>query len=297
MAGIDPVKSLSPRPKATKLLRLPISLGITPLIWQPVASRNCREADRFPMEFGITPCSLFEFILNCLRDLQFVSENGKQFEAVLAEQDSAHGRFPFLLPFNQYHPYYLKALQNAQGYQGLIYSGIDPVKSLSPRAKLTKLLRLPISRGIMPLIWQPVASSNSREVGRFPTLVQKSHFSRQMALQTVVANIQENKGCEVANFLWNGIRKTHVRKIDVWRRTECTAAIDPRRYSESRVIATWTSDASHDVVPTPLPEPPLTTGQSTPLRYSGASANPKDPSEPSSVLTGKERIRRQINGS
>ncbi|KAJ0828763.1 hypothetical protein HanRHA438_Chr17g0840901 [Helianthus annuus] len=24
---------------------------------------------------------------------------------------------------------------------------------------------------------------------------------------------------------------------DVWRRTECTAAIDPRRYSESSVIA------------------------------------------------------------
>ncbi|KAK2991705.1 hypothetical protein RJ640_019497 [Escallonia rubra] len=40
--------------------------------------------------------------------------NGKQFEAVLAEQDSAHERFPFLLPSNQYHPYYLKALQNAQ---------------------------------------------------------------------------------------------------------------------------------------------------------------------------------------
>ncbi|KAK2970934.1 hypothetical protein RJ640_004726 [Escallonia rubra] len=46
--------------------------------------------------------------------VEFILKNGKQFEAVLAEQDSAHGRFPFLLPSNQYHPYYLKALQNAQ---------------------------------------------------------------------------------------------------------------------------------------------------------------------------------------
>ncbi|KAK3025565.1 hypothetical protein RJ639_041043 [Escallonia herrerae] len=46
--------------------------------------------------------------------VEFILKNGKQFEAVLAEQDSAHGRFPFLLPSNQYHPYYLKALQKAQ---------------------------------------------------------------------------------------------------------------------------------------------------------------------------------------
>ncbi|KAK3017403.1 hypothetical protein RJ639_006697, partial [Escallonia herrerae] len=46
--------------------------------------------------------------------VEFILKNGKQFEAVLAEQDSAHGRFPFLLPSNQYHPYYLKALQKAE---------------------------------------------------------------------------------------------------------------------------------------------------------------------------------------
>nr|GMC88081.1 hypothetical protein EUGRSUZ_K03516 [Ipomoea batatas]GME17959.1 hypothetical protein EUGRSUZ_K03516 [Ipomoea batatas]GME20725.1 hypothetical protein EUGRSUZ_K03516 [Ipomoea batatas] len=33
---------------------------------------------------------------------------------------------------------------------------------------------------------------------------------------------------------------------DAWRRTECTAAIDPRRYSESRVMATWTRAGSQD---------------------------------------------------
>ncbi|KAK2978677.1 hypothetical protein RJ640_013870, partial [Escallonia rubra] len=48
------------------------------------------------------------------KQVEFILKNGKQFEAVLAEQDSAHGRFSFLLPSNQYHPYYLKALQNAQ---------------------------------------------------------------------------------------------------------------------------------------------------------------------------------------
>lgn len=47
------------------------------------------------------------------RIVEFVLKNGKQVEAVLAEQDRAHGRFPFLLPSNRYHTYYLKALQNA----------------------------------------------------------------------------------------------------------------------------------------------------------------------------------------
>ncbi|XP_058220132.1 uncharacterized protein LOC131330530 isoform X3 [Rhododendron vialii] len=46
--------------------------------------------------------------------VEFIVRNGKQFEAVLLEQDSKHGRFPFLLPSNQYHPYYVKVLQKAQ---------------------------------------------------------------------------------------------------------------------------------------------------------------------------------------
>uniref|UniRef100_A0A5B6ZBX9 SURP motif domain-containing protein n=1 Tax=Davidia involucrata TaxID=16924 RepID=A0A5B6ZBX9_DAVIN len=48
------------------------------------------------------------------RIVEFILKNGKQFEAVLIEQDSKHGRFPFLLPSNQYHPYYQKVLQKAQ---------------------------------------------------------------------------------------------------------------------------------------------------------------------------------------
>ncbi|XP_009622750.2 uncharacterized protein [Nicotiana tomentosiformis] len=46
--------------------------------------------------------------------VEFILKNGKQFESTLMEQDSKHGRFPFLLPTNQYHPYYLKILQKAQ---------------------------------------------------------------------------------------------------------------------------------------------------------------------------------------
>lgn len=46
--------------------------------------------------------------------VEFILRNGKQFESTLIEQDSKHGRFPFLLPSNRYHPYYLKVLQKAQ---------------------------------------------------------------------------------------------------------------------------------------------------------------------------------------
>nr|XP_043619121.1 uncharacterized protein LOC122591006 [Erigeron canadensis] len=46
--------------------------------------------------------------------VEFVIKNGRQFEAVLIEQDRGHGRFPFLLSSNIFHPYYLKVLQKAQ---------------------------------------------------------------------------------------------------------------------------------------------------------------------------------------
>ncbi|XP_074346523.1 uncharacterized protein LOC141685313 isoform X2 [Apium graveolens] len=46
--------------------------------------------------------------------VEFILKNGKQFEAVLIEQDSEHGRFPFLLPSSQYYQYYLQVLQEAQ---------------------------------------------------------------------------------------------------------------------------------------------------------------------------------------
>lgn len=45
---------------------------------------------------------------------EFILKNGKEFEVVLAEQDCKFGRFPFLLPSNQYYPYYLEVLQKTQ---------------------------------------------------------------------------------------------------------------------------------------------------------------------------------------
>ncbi|PIA28394.1 hypothetical protein AQUCO_07000015v1 [Aquilegia coerulea] len=45
---------------------------------------------------------------------EYILRNGKEFENVLIEQDHSKGRFPFLLPSNQYYPYYLKTLQKAQ---------------------------------------------------------------------------------------------------------------------------------------------------------------------------------------
>ncbi|XP_047947431.1 transcription initiation factor TFIID subunit 1 isoform X2 [Salvia hispanica] len=46
--------------------------------------------------------------------VEFITRNGRQFEATLLEQDSKLERFPFLLSSNQYHSYYLKALEAAQ---------------------------------------------------------------------------------------------------------------------------------------------------------------------------------------
>ncbi|XP_056173077.1 uncharacterized protein LOC115675142 isoform X2 [Syzygium oleosum] len=46
--------------------------------------------------------------------VEFIVKNGEAFESVLFEQDKNHGRFPFLLPSNQYYPYYLKVLRKAQ---------------------------------------------------------------------------------------------------------------------------------------------------------------------------------------
>ena len=46
--------------------------------------------------------------------VEFIARNGKEFEGIIVNQDRVSGRFPFLLPTNQYHPYYLKVLEAAQ---------------------------------------------------------------------------------------------------------------------------------------------------------------------------------------
>lgn len=65
--------------------------------------------------------------------VEFIVRNGKQFEEVLIKQDTAHGRFPFLLPNNLYHPYYLKILQEAYESKTKARNLSDKEKHGSPR--------------------------------------------------------------------------------------------------------------------------------------------------------------------
>ncbi|KAL5227364.1 hypothetical protein ABZP36_015629 [Zizania latifolia] len=46
--------------------------------------------------------------------VEFILRNGKEFEGKLIEQDRTTGRFPFLLPSNPYHSYYLNILEETQ---------------------------------------------------------------------------------------------------------------------------------------------------------------------------------------
>ena len=48
---------------------------------------------------------------------EFISRNGREFEASLIQQDSKNDKFPFLRPSNLYHSYYLKVLQHTREVQ------------------------------------------------------------------------------------------------------------------------------------------------------------------------------------
>ncbi|KAL7592939.1 hypothetical protein Lser_V15G35377 [Lactuca serriola] len=54
--------------------------------------------------------------------VEFIIKNGRQFEGVLMEQDRGHGRFPFLIPSNIFHPYYLKVLHTAHESKSTVKS-------------------------------------------------------------------------------------------------------------------------------------------------------------------------------
>ncbi|KAJ3702400.1 hypothetical protein LUZ61_006105 [Rhynchospora tenuis] len=45
---------------------------------------------------------------------EFIQRNGRELEAVLINQDRSTNNFPFLVPTNAYHPYYLKILEEAK---------------------------------------------------------------------------------------------------------------------------------------------------------------------------------------
>uniref|UniRef100_A0A1D1ZGC9 Splicing factor, suppressor of white-apricot n=1 Tax=Anthurium amnicola TaxID=1678845 RepID=A0A1D1ZGC9_9ARAE len=67
------------------------------------------------------------------KTVDFILRNGKEFEASLIEQDKTNEKFPFLRPSSQYHPYYLKVLQDAR-------------ESKLPRKNLSDQRNLPVGR-------------------------------------------------------------------------------------------------------------------------------------------------------
>ncbi|KAK1275371.1 hypothetical protein QJS04_geneDACA000810 [Acorus gramineus] len=60
----------------------------------------------------VEPPSLLKHSID--KAVEFIHKNGKEFEAILIAQDRTIKRFPFLLPSNLYHSYYLKVLQEAK---------------------------------------------------------------------------------------------------------------------------------------------------------------------------------------
>ncbi|KAL2620558.1 hypothetical protein R1flu_000763 [Riccia fluitans] len=50
--------------------------------------------------------------------VEFISRNGKEFEAVVRERDKKDGRFQFLLPWNEYYPYFSQSLEAARQANG-----------------------------------------------------------------------------------------------------------------------------------------------------------------------------------
>eukprot|EP00252_Welwitschia_mirabilis_P020647 TRINITY_DN509_c0_g1_i2.p1 TRINITY_DN509_c0_g1~~TRINITY_DN509_c0_g1_i2.p1 ORF type:complete len:705 (+),score=212.94 TRINITY_DN509_c0_g1_i2:737-2851(+) len=69
------------------------------------------QADR-DTEMILEPPSFLKSVIEKM--VEFISRNGKEFEAIIVNQDRTAGRFPFLLPSNPYHKYYLKELEAAQ---------------------------------------------------------------------------------------------------------------------------------------------------------------------------------------
>ncbi|XP_068664560.1 uncharacterized protein [Aristolochia californica] len=84
------------------------SLGVTVSKQQTSLVPSTLEAEPFILK---PPSSVKRMVDKIV---EFINRNGKESEAILIEQDRTSERFPFLLPQNQYHPYYLKTLQKAQ---------------------------------------------------------------------------------------------------------------------------------------------------------------------------------------
>lgn len=87
------------------------SLGSS--IWTAGKSKDPNASSTYKAEplFIEPPSELKRLIAQIV---EIILKKGKEFEEVLIEQDKQHERFPFLVPTNPYHPYYLKALKKGQ---------------------------------------------------------------------------------------------------------------------------------------------------------------------------------------
>ena len=74
--------------------------------------QNSRNQVRKEIAPILEPPSFLKHVVEKM--VEFIARNGKEFEGIIVNQDRVSGQFPFLLPTNQYHPYYLKVLEAAQ---------------------------------------------------------------------------------------------------------------------------------------------------------------------------------------
>lgn len=65
-----------------------------------------------PQVVMMEPSSVMKIAMEKIAE--FIQRNGRELEAVLINQDRSTNNFPFLVPTNAYHPYYLKILEEVK---------------------------------------------------------------------------------------------------------------------------------------------------------------------------------------
>ncbi|XP_020524732.1 splicing factor, suppressor of white-apricot homolog isoform X2 [Amborella trichopoda] len=90
----------------SKRKELDAKMSITIVPNKPITSSSSLLKDE---SLIMEPPSSVKYVIEKI--VEFIVKNGKEFEAILIEQDQNSGRFPFLLPSHRYHLHYLKVLQ------------------------------------------------------------------------------------------------------------------------------------------------------------------------------------------
>ncbi|KAH9606320.1 hypothetical protein KSS87_000235 [Heliosperma pusillum] len=127
--GVQKDETVSVHPRLSKVkLSAPSSKNITSIKPGRASSIKCygtsisssvekpKPSSLFPLAHAeksfVDPPSEVKKLVD--RIVEIILKNGKDFETVLIEQDKKHDKFPFLLPSNQYHQYYLRVLKKVQ---------------------------------------------------------------------------------------------------------------------------------------------------------------------------------------